>query len=159
MKVPGLLSYVSTSTLCRRDVPVKNAKDVIGWWETRRIPFNLIVGTAGIITCIVIGVVGSVAYFLFDSEFGFPDPPIFALVGVVLYGIFANVCFSGGWLAELIVRKLWPSEADRFSTLSLSLGLIFSVVLTLAPAIVIGVAGVFALIGHVSGVTHLRAPP
>jgi len=107
----------------------------------------------------VVGVVGSAAYFLFDSEFGFPDPPIFAVVGVVLYGIVANVCFSGGWLAELLIRKIWPGEADRFSTLSLSMGLIFSVVLTLTPAIVIGAAGVFALIGHVIGVTHLRAPP
>jgi hypothetical protein len=149
-----ILARLRASTLCRRDVPITSAREAIGWWETRRVPFNLIVGSAGILSCIVVTVVGLGSYFLFDSEFGLPDPPLFALVGILLYGLGANVCFTGGWLAELIVRKIWPSEADRFSTLSLSLGLIFSVLLTLTPAIVIGAAGFFGLVGHLVGVTH-----
>jgi len=52
------------------------------------------------------------------------------------------------------VRKLWPTEADRFATLSFSLGLIFSVALTLTPAIVVGAAGIFGLIGHLLRVSH-----
>lgn len=71
-----------------------------------------------------------------------------------LYGIAANVFFIGGWLAELIVRKIWPLEADRFATLSFFLGLIFSVALTLTPAIVVSAAGIFGLVGHLLGVSH-----
>jgi hypothetical protein len=114
----------------------------------------LIVGGAGIISCIVVGVIAAGSYFLFDSDFGMPDPPLFAIFGILLYGIAANVCFTGGWLAELIVRKAWPSQADRFSTLSFSFGLVFSVLLTLTPAIVMGVAGLFALVGHFLRVAH-----
>jgi len=151
-----LFARLRASALCRRDIPISSAWEAIGWWETRRVPFNLIVGCAGILSCIVVSVVGLGSYILFDSEFGLPDPPLFALVGILLYGIAANVCFTGGWLAELIVRKFWPSEADQFSTLSLSLGLIFSVLLTLTPAIVIGAAGIFGLVGHLFGVVHKK---
>ena len=143
-----------SSVLCRRDVPSTSAKEAIGWWESRRIPFNLIVGSAGIISCIVVGIVGLGSSILFDSELGLPDPPLFALVGILIYGIIANICFTGGWLAELVVRKIWPREADRFATLSFSLGLVFSVLLTLTPGIVIGAAGIFGLLRHLFDVVH-----
>jgi hypothetical protein len=146
-------SRLRGSSLCRRDIPVTSARETIGWWEMRRIPFNLIVGIAGMISTVVVCVVGLGSYFLFDGDFGFP-PPLFAVFVVLLYGIAANVFFTGGWLAELIVRKIWPIEADRFATLSFSLGLIFSVALTLTPAIVVSAAGIFGLVGHLLGVSH-----
>jgi hypothetical protein len=140
--------------LFRRNVPITSTGAVIGWWETRRIPYNLIVGSAGIFTCIVIAIVGMGSYFFFNSDFGLPDPPLFAIFGVILYGILANVCFTGGWVGELVVRKLWPQESDRFATTSFSLGLFLSVLLTLTPAVVVGVAGIFKLISHFLGVAH-----
>jgi hypothetical protein len=146
-------SRLRASSLCRRDISVNSAREAIGWWEARRIPFNLIVGIAGILSIVVVCVVGLGSYFLFDGDFAIP-PPLFAAFGVLLYGIAANVFFTCGWLAELIVREVWPVEADRFATLSFSLGLIFSVVLTLTPAIVFGAAGIFALVGHLFTVVH-----
>ena len=137
------------STLCRRDALITNARDTIGWWESRRIPFNLIVGSAGILSCITIGIVGLGSEILFGSEFGIPNPPAFALIGILIYGIMANVCFTGGWIAELVVRRIWPREADRFASTSFSLGLVFSVLLTLTPGIVIGAGGIFGLLKHV----------
>jgi hypothetical protein len=77
-----------------------------------------------------------------------------ALFAILLYGIAANLFFTGGWLAELVVRKIWPREADRFATLSFSLGLVFSVLLTVTPGIVVGVGGIFGLVGHFLGVVH-----
>jgi hypothetical protein len=152
---PGMLARLRASALCRRDSPANSAREVIGWWEARRVPFNLIVGSAGILTSIVVGIVGLGSELLFNSEFGLPDPPGFALIAIILYGILANVCFTGGWVTELIVRRIWPREADRFATLTLSLGTIFSVVLTLAPAVVIGAAGIFKLLRHLRGIpTH-----
>ncbi len=137
------------STLCRRDAPISTARNTIGWWESRRIPFNLVVGSAGILSCIIIGIVGVGSEILLGSEFGFPNPPAFALIGILIYGIMANVCFTGGWIAELVVRKIWPREADRFASTSFSLGLVFSVLLTLTPGIVIGAGGIFGLLKHV----------
>ncbi|MGB7309533.1 MAG: hypothetical protein WBC67_10765 [Candidatus Acidiferrales bacterium] len=150
----SVFARLKSSVLCSRDVPLTNAWDVIGWWESRRVSFNLIVGSAGVFSCIVVGVVAMGASILFDSDFGLPDPPGFALVGILLYGIMANICFTGGWLSELFVRRLWPREAHRFATLSFSLGLIFSVLLTLTPAIVIGAGGIFGLVKHLVGEIH-----
>jgi len=111
-------------------------------------------GSAGILTCIAIAIVGMGSYIFFNSDFGLPDPPLFAIFGVILYGILANVCFTGGWVAELIVQRIWPEEANRFATTSFSLGLILSVLLTLTPAILVGVAGIFKLVSHFLGMVH-----
>lgn len=148
----GPFDRLGLSMLCRRDVPAASAKEVIGWWESRRVPFNFIVGTAGILTVIIVGVVGLGSSILFHSDFGMPDPPIFAVFGVLIYGIIANVCYTGGSLAELLIRKIWPSEADKFAALSFSTGLVFSVVLTLAPGVLIAAGAVYELL------VRFRAP-
>jgi hypothetical protein len=149
----GLFSRLRISVLCRRDIPINSAREAIGWWEARRIPYNLIVGSAGVTTCIIVAVISAAASILLNVEFGLPNPPMFALVGIVLYGIAANICFTGGWLAELIVRKISPREADRFASWTFTLGLVFSVLLTLAPAVLIGAVGFFGLLRHL---IHLR---
>ena len=92
---------------------MSTAWQAIGWWETRRVAFNLIVGSAGTISSVLVGVVGLGSYFLFDSDFGVPDPPLFALCAVVIYAIMANVCYTGGWVAELAIRKAWPEHDSR----------------------------------------------
>ena len=152
--IVATIRRLRASILCSREVPAASAWETIGWWEARRIPFNLIVGGTGIVSCVVVGVVGLGSYFLFNSEFGLPDPPLFALFAVIIYGVMANVLFTGGWVVELVVRKAWPQQADRFATLCFSLGLVFSVLLTLAPAIVIGAGGILGLLGHLLGVVH-----
>jgi hypothetical protein len=126
---------------------------MIDWWESRRIPFNLIVGAAGVLTCIIVSVVGVGSSILFDKDIA-PDPPLFAIFGVVIYGIMANICYTGGWIAELVVRRIWPYEADRFATLSFSTGLAFSLLLTLAPGIVIGAGGIFGLLVYLVRIFH-----
>jgi hypothetical protein len=148
---PRLLR-LGASDLCRRDVPLMSNWKVIGWWEARRVPYNLIVGTAGILSSVVIVIVGLVGYFFFHSEF--PAPEGLTLIAVIFYAVAANLCFTGGWLAELVIRKAWPEEADRFATLSFSFGLIFSVLLTLIPAILVGVAGMFGLLAHLLGAVN-----
>jgi hypothetical protein len=152
--IVGAVRRLGTLALFRRDVPITSTRAVIGWWETRRIPYNLIVGSAGILTCIVIAIVGIGSNIFFNSDFGLPDPPLFAIFGVIIYGILANFCFTGGWLAELIVQRAWPEEANRFATTSFSLGLFLSVLLTLTPAILVGVVGIFKLVSHLLGVVH-----
>ena len=148
---PGFVR-LKISSLCSRDIPVTSNWAAIGWWETRRASFNLIVGSAGIISCVTFGVVGLGDFFLFHGEF--PAPNGLTLLAIIFYGVVANLCFTGGWVVEILVRKLWPKEADRFATSSLYVGLLFSTLLTLAPGIVAGAAGVFGLVAHLFGVTH-----
>ena len=140
------LSRLTASALCRRELSPNSGWQVIGWWESRRIPFNLVVGSAGIFSSAVIVTVGLVGYFFFHSEF--PAPTGVTIFAVIFYAIIANVCYTGGWLAELIVRRAWPDEADRFAVLSFSLGLVFSVLLTLLPGVLAGVGGILGLLAH-----------
>jgi len=146
-----LLRRLRRSTLCERSAPLPTAWQVIGWWEARRIPFNLIVGCVGVVSCAIIGVVGLGGHFLFNSEFGLPDPPLFPVFAVAFYAFVANVCYTGGWLAELVIRTAWPTQADRYATLSLSFGLLLSVLVTSLPGIIVGVAGVLELLSHAFG--------
>jgi hypothetical protein len=83
------LANLRNSDLFRRDTPTNTASEVVGWWEARRVSYNLIVGICGILTCIVTIVVSLASEIFFGIDFGWPDPPLFALVGVVLYGIAA----------------------------------------------------------------------
>jgi ABC-type branched-subunit amino acid transport system permease subunit len=146
-----LFGLVSGSLLCERNSPMVSARQAIGWWEARRVPFNLIVGSAGIVSVAVVSVVGLGAYFLFNSDFGLPDPPLFAVFGVIFYALVVNILYTGGWIVELVIRTVWPEQADRFATLSLSLGLLLTILVTLLPGIVVGAAGIFRLVGHLLG--------
>jgi hypothetical protein len=65
---------------------------------------------------------------------GLPDPPILAVIGVIAFGITANVCYTGGWIVELLVAKLWRVESTRFGPIAFTLGTALSVLLALAPA-------------------------
>ena len=65
---------------------------------------------------------------------GLPDPPILAVIGVIAFGIIANVCYTGGWIVELLVAKLWRVESTRFGPIAFTLGTAFSVLVALAPA-------------------------
>lgn len=117
----------------RRDVP-SHVIDIIKWWELRRIPYNLAVGTTGILTLAVVLLVAGIASEKFGEPLGLPDPPIIAVFAVIGYGIGANVCFTGGWIAEILVRRLWPERIGIFGQASFFFGFVFSVVLTLVPA-------------------------
>jgi Zn-dependent protease with chaperone function len=144
----SLLTKLRNSGLFRRDSPVGSGLESLVWWEARRIPYNLIVGSAGIVTCVVVIAIAAAAEIFFHSEFGLPDPPLFAILGIILYGILANVCFTGGWITELFFRRYSPREADRFAINSFFYGVIFSVLLTLSPAALIGTIGFFRLLNH-----------
>ena len=151
-----ILRWIRASDLCARPERVAAGWQAIGRWEARRVPFNLIVGMAGVVS----GIAALLAWFTMDALLGLsvegPDPPIFALFGVALYAIAANACFTGGWLAELAVRRAWPDRANEFATLAFVWGLGFAVVCTLAPAVLFGGMTILALIVRCAG---LEGPP
>jgi drug/metabolite transporter superfamily protein YnfA len=107
---------------------------IIKWWELRRIPFNLAVGATGLVTLIIVAAVAAIASNKFGEPLGLPDPSFLAVFAVIGYTIGANVGFTGGWLVEIAVRKLWRERAGAFAEISFALGIVFSILLTLAPA-------------------------
>ena len=112
---------------------MKYSWDVIAWWEVRRIPYNLSILVAGIVTITVIELVGS--HFALPGED--VEEPLGIVFGIAAYAVAANVCYSLGWITEL----LW-SRGDTTRTVItrpklFRLGLIFSILLTLAPAVLV----------------------
>jgi hypothetical protein len=135
MSVFTPIQKILTWRLFSRREEVVDAVDIIKWWELRRIPYNIAVGTAGIITLVVVVAVAAIASEKLGEPLGLPDPPIIAVFAVIGYAIGANVCFTGGWMAEIIARKLWQERVGAFAQISFALGVVFSILLTLAPAV------------------------
>jgi hypothetical protein len=134
---PALVNRLLALPLFTRREDITSAADIIKWWELRRIPYNIAVGTTGIFTCATIFVIAAIASRRFGEPLGLSNSPIFELLGVVAYAIVANVCFTGGWFVEIIVRNIWREKAGAFAEIAFSLGLVFSILLTLVPAVVL----------------------
>ena len=99
----------------------------------RRVPYNIIVGIAGIAGSTLAFILGFAAERR-GMEVPWPDPPLFLFGFVVLYGLAANVFFTGGWISELLARRIWGGRAAAYGEISFSFGTVFSVLLTLLPS-------------------------
>ena len=126
---------------------------MILWWESRRLLYNLVVGTTGLISlvgCFASAVIGEAK---FGGPVGLPEP-LFAFFGMFFYAVLANLCYTSGWIVELAAAHYWGQErSGHFGQVAFALGLLFSIALTLAPlpllALVCMVISVFgAPAGH-----------
>jgi hypothetical protein len=142
------LHWIRSSALGRRDPSVTSAWQVIGWWEARRIPFNLIVGATGTVTSGLVLATALISERLIGEPIGWPDPPIVIILAVIAFAGGANVCYTGGWLAELIVRRAWPDESRSFGTVAFTLGVPFAVVVTVLPAVLIAGLAIVAVLAR-----------
>jgi hypothetical protein len=102
-------------------------------------------GVVSIALCLVMAMLSE--HYLGES-IGIPDPPLFAILAVIFYAVIANVCYTGGWLAEIIVEKVWPGKRMSFGTISFTLGLVFSMLLTLFPGVLVFGIGVVRLLSR-----------
>ncbi len=109
---------------------------IIHWWESRRIIFNFYVGLTGILACIIMFITGYITEATLGEAIGIPDPPLFGIITAVVYAIGANICYTGGWISELVARRFWPSESSSFGRISFFLGTSGSILLTLVPPLV-----------------------
>lgn len=118
----------------RNEVSCRTPAEVVGWWEARRLPFNVAVGTAGAIT---LGAVHLIAR-LPPNPIPLPLLPTLAIGGI--YGVLANVCYSAGWAVELMVRRALGPEMEPVGPALFRYGFVFSIGLTLFPIALISLA-------------------
>jgi len=107
---------------------------VIGWWERRRLMYNVSVGAAGVLTLAVGAALGVLPL---------PGTMPGEIMGVILYGLLANVCYSMGPVADLVLRRILGIRAPDVAPVLFRYGFVFSVGLTLLP-IPLMVAGTIA---------------
>ena len=99
--------------------------EIVRWWEARRLRYNVLVGSVGIVTWLLVLCVGSLAV---KPGVDFEEP-IMMIIGPIIYGACANLCFTLGWIVDTSLyrgrprNRLWKA------------GLIFSLVLTALPGI------------------------
>ena len=113
------------------------------WWEKRRPIFNLAVLAAGITSFVLIAVIGT---RFADAQEDVGSPFIQAFV----YGVLANVCYTLGWITELARGGIDRNRVIVQRQKLFRRGMIFSVVLTLLPGVLI------PLLWIVSGFHHIK---
>ena len=100
------------------------------WWEVRRPIYNALLALFGLVTLFV--------FFTAITQIGELRPGEDAEEPLALLAVpvLANVAYTLGWIAELIVRVVRRSATPRIGPLLLRVGLGFSAVVVLAPAVV-----------------------
>ena len=105
---------------------------VIGWWELRRIPFNLIIGSVGLLALgIFITCIESADVLKLGED---AVEPLALMIAPVL----ANVCYTGGWLVDVPLRLIRHAVSPRFTPGLFRLGLLFSLFVVSFPALLWG---------------------
>lgn len=117
-----------STILSREDAP-STPGQVILWWEARRIPYNIAVGIVGFLSVAVLLALG--------PRVTNPDEPLFSpfllFGGILVYGVGANICYTAGWIMELVIRQFGTQSTDKFAQNAFKSGLIFSCLLTSLP--------------------------
>jgi len=117
---------------------VRSTASIFRWWESRRLTFNVIVGAAGLVTLMAVNVIALL-------------PPLSIRVGVfwpgvIVYGFFANLFYSLGFVTEAAMQRAWHDETPRVGPALFRQGLVFSVGLTLFPIALMGINWGFQLL-------------
>jgi len=144
--VTGSIAGLFNGPICERE-SLRDRAAVIGWRESRRFFYNKILAAVGTVTCILMISCGVISEPLMGEPIGIPDPPILVPLGILAYGIMANVCYTGGWIAELLLVRFRPeSRTDVFGLRAFRLGVRFSIGLTIFPALICWGVFLFSLV-------------
>ena len=126
---------------------IEDRAAVIAWWEKRRFFYNKILAGVGTLTCVLMISCGVISEPLVGEAIGIPDPPILVPLGIIFYGIMANVCYTGGWIAELLLVRFRPEiRTDAFGLRAFRLGMKFSIAITIFPALLCWAVFLFSLV-------------
>lgn len=99
--------------------------EILRWWESRRLGYNLAVGAAGLVSLAAV----ALAELLPPSS----RAPTFPLGGVVIYGILANIFYSVGPMADMVICRKWGRDYAALGPAIFRYGFVFAVGLTLLP--------------------------
>ena len=108
---------------------VLSSRQIVCWWEWRRLLYNLLL--------LVIGIASIIGFEFLMSKVIPPgedaEEPMGLFLGVILYAVMANLCYTAGWIVELGTRKADPIAARQRSKRMFRAGMWVSALLTTAP--------------------------
>jgi hypothetical protein len=100
-------------------------REIVSWWESRRLRFNFYLGTIGVITWLLVLVAGSAAV---KPGVDFEEP-IAMIFGPVIYALFANLCYTLGWIVDTVAYRGTPR------TRLYKYGIVSSAIITALPGL------------------------
>jgi hypothetical protein len=126
----GVISRVWTR-LFSAPAGERTAWEIIVWWETRRIAYNLIMA--------VVGICGLLAFFALISASGELQPGEDAVEPFVVFAapLVANICYTAGWVMELVAHATGV-RSNRIGPALFGAGLAFSCAVAWLPALLWG---------------------
>jgi hypothetical protein len=106
---------------------------VIGWWELRRVPYNIIIGSVGLCSLVL--------FFVFITHCAVLEPGEDAVepIAIIFAPLLINVGYTGGWFVEIISRFIFRERIERLGPLLLKFGLGFSLLVALFPSVYWGI--------------------
>ena len=107
------------------DLGTLTRRDIVRWWESRRLGFNLYVGAVGLVTWFLVLIAGSAAVKP-GADF---EEPIAMILGPFVYAFMANLCYTLGWIVDTVQFRGSPR------TTLYKAGVVFSVIVTALPGL------------------------
>ncbi|MXW56058.1 MAG: hypothetical protein F4Z33_01260 [Gemmatimonadales bacterium] len=111
---------------------------IIGWWEKRRLPYNLIVGGTGLVTMAFGAALTAVVATL---------QPVDLVRGAIWWAVWANVCYSLGPVVEVALQKLFGERLLPAGPLLFRAGVTIAVGVTLLPIIPLTIGFILNFLG------------
>lgn len=99
---------------------------IIGWWEKRRLSYNLIVGVTGLAPLTIGAALTAVVATL---------QPVDMFRAAIWWAVWANVCYSLGPVVEIALQKLFGRRLLPAGPLLFRAGVTVAVGVTLLPII------------------------
>jgi hypothetical protein len=124
---------------------VRSPGSILQWWERRRLSYNVIVGITGLATLVYVNGLE----LLLGNGMLIPRPGADGpqqIWAIVAYGVMANLCYSLGGVIEAVVERWLKRPVYGLGPALFRHGLVFSIGLTLIPAVVVTIANVGGLI-------------
>lgn len=116
----------------------RRVRSIIGWWEKRRLPYNLIIGGTGLLSATV------VSFFMAFN--GGPGPLEWFQIGL-FWLIAANACYTLGPAAEIALQKFLGRKLLPAGPLLFRAGLTIALGVALAPIIFVTIAYLATALG------------
>lgn len=101
---------------------------IIGWWECRRIPYNIIVAVAGAIS------LGLYFFFVLSSGKLGPGEDAVEPIALLAAPLAVNLAYTAGWMTELVLCRIRPKRTKAFGPMLLAAGLLLSLFVVFLPA-------------------------
>jgi hypothetical protein len=118
-------------------------RDVIAWWERRRLGYNLLVAACAVPSfCLYLFFLANSGHLAEGEDV---VEPVALLAALVLGPAVVNACYTFGWIAELALRAQHRDPSRRAGPMLLKAGLAFSALVILGPTLCWGAVWVYGL--------------